>query len=135
MLLMRSLAAHMRRGEERLAPAHVGMLARIAEGPCSISELAEHQAVRLPTISRSVSLLVERGLVERWTPSENRRQVLVRLTADGRRALTALKRDAERATAAVLVRMSERERAQVRAALEILSSALAAAGSGRKDAR
>lgn len=125
MLLMRSLAARMRRGEDRLAPAHAGMLARIAEGQCSISDLAEHQSVRLPTISRSVSLLVERGLVERWTPAENRRQVLVRLTPEGRRALTTMKRDAERATAAVLDRLSASERRQVQEALEILTAALA----------
>src|SRR5690606_6989870 len=102
MLLTRSLAARMRRGGARLAPPQAGMRARIAEGPCSLSELAAHMAVRLPTISRSISLLVERGLVERWTPAENRRQVLVRLTAEGRRALAALKRDAERTAAAVL---------------------------------
>jgi DNA-binding MarR family transcriptional regulator len=125
MLLMRNLAARMRQGSQRLAPVHVGIMAKISEQACSLSDLAQHQCVRLPTISRSISLLVERGLVQRWVPEENRRQAMVRLTPEGRRALASMKREAERHTAAVLARLNEAEQRKVSAALSILGRALA----------
>lgn len=126
MLLMRSISAHMRQSDRRLAPAQVGILARIGERPCTLSELAQHQAVRLPTISRSISMLADRGLVERSIPEHNRRQTMVRLTAAGRDALAGIKREAERHVDAVLADLSEGERAKVRAAIEVLSRALGA---------
>ena len=43
----------------------MGSLMRIGAGPCTMSDLARHQAVSLPTISRSVDMLVRRGWVER----------------------------------------------------------------------
>lgn len=124
MLLMRSIAAHMRQSEQRLAPAQVGILARLGEHTCTLSDLAQHQAVRLPTISRSVSMLVDRGLVERRIPEHNRRQTLVGLTPEGRNALAAIKREAERHTASILADFSDAERRQVHAAAQLLSRAL-----------
>jgi DNA-binding MarR family transcriptional regulator len=126
MLLMRSISAHMRQSDRRLAPAQVGILARIGEQPCTLSELAQHQAVRLPTISRSISMLADRGLVERWTPEHNRRQTMVRLTAAGRDALAGIKREAERHVDSVLAEVSTGERAKVDAAIDILRRELGA---------
>jgi DNA-binding MarR family transcriptional regulator len=131
-LLMRSFAAHMRQGERRLEPAHVGMLAKISVGACSLSELAQHQAVRLPTISKSVGLLVQRGWVERWTPEENRRQTMVRLTADGRRVFAGMKRQAERHVARALEPLTASERVEVEAGLDILIRVLGPAGASAR---
>ena len=55
MMLMRSLSSSMRQGEQGLAPAHVGILTRVSEGPCSLTELARYQCVRLPTMSVSAA--------------------------------------------------------------------------------
>jgi len=130
-LLMRSFSARMRqgearakRGERRLEPAHIGILARTSAGSCSLSELAQHQSVRLPTMSKSVALLVERGWLERWTPESNRRQTMVQLTAEGRRAFASMKRDAERHVAQMLATLTRSERAKVDAGLEILVGTL-----------
>ena len=38
----------------------MGILMRISAGPCTMSELARFQAVSLPTISKSVDMLVRR---------------------------------------------------------------------------
>jgi DNA-binding MarR family transcriptional regulator len=119
-LLMRSFQARMRQGERRVEPAHVGILAKTSIAPCSLTELAQHQAVRLPTMSKSVGLLVERGWLERWTPEDNRRQIMVRLTPAGRRTLAWMKRDAERHVTRLLADLSAEQRAQVDAGLEIL---------------
>ena len=54
MLLMRSLAAEMRQSPHGLTPMHVGLLAKIDAGEFTLSDLAHHQSVRLPTISKSI---------------------------------------------------------------------------------
>ena len=130
-LLMRSFSARMRQrvgrgkfGDNRLEPAHIGILAKTSTGDCSLSELAQHQSVRLPTMSRSAALLVDRGWLERWTPEDNRRQTMVRLTAEGRRVFAWMKRDAEKHVAQMLVRLSAAERARVDDGLRILIETL-----------
>jgi DNA-binding MarR family transcriptional regulator len=57
----------------------------IASGPLRISELAEWQGVDKSTMTPQVRRLEERGLVERHPDPQDRRGVLVRATARGRR--------------------------------------------------
>jgi len=123
-LLMRSFAARMRQGKQRVEPAHIGILARLSMGPSSLTELAQHQAVRLPTMSKSIALLVNRGWVERSTSADNRRQITVTLTADGRRVFADMKRDSTKHVAGLLVTLSDEDRMRVDAGLAILVKAL-----------
>ena len=53
---------------------------------CTMSELADYSAVDRTTLTRTVDQLVDSGLVERTTPREDRRQVVLSLTEQGRRA-------------------------------------------------
>jgi DNA-binding MarR family transcriptional regulator len=55
---------------------------RRAEG-CSMKELALYTAVDRTTLTRAVDQLVRQGLVTRWVPDNDRRQVQVALTEDG----------------------------------------------------
>jgi DNA-binding MarR family transcriptional regulator len=57
----------------------------LALEPCTMSELAEYSAVDRTTLTRTVDQLVDAGLVERATPREDRRQVVLTLTGEGRR--------------------------------------------------
>jgi DNA-binding MarR family transcriptional regulator len=123
-LLMRRLGARMRQGEPRIEPAHIGILARLRVGTCSLSALAAYQSVRLPTMSRSVGLLVGRGWVERSIPEDNRRQTMVALTAEGRRVFSAMRRRAEREVADMLSSLTVEERERVQRGLRILLRAL-----------
>jgi DNA-binding MarR family transcriptional regulator len=52
--------------------------------PCTMSELADLSAIDRTTMTRIVDQLVARDLAERATTSEDRRQVLLHLTAEGR---------------------------------------------------
>ena len=52
--------------------------------PCTMSELAELSAIDRTTMTRIVDQLVARNLADRTTPSEDRRQVILTLTAQGR---------------------------------------------------
>lgn len=85
----------LRRSNESLELTQWATLRRIARGPCTMSELARHKGVSLPTISKSVEMLVRRGWVERWVDTTDRRQTLVRLTGRGRRLLSSCRRRVE----------------------------------------
>ncbi len=77
----------------------LGVIARMQ--PCGMSELADFSAVDRTTMTRTVDQLVAAGLVQRETPSRDRRQVLLTATAAGlavhRRALQAVYRVNRRA--------------------------------------
>ena len=131
MLVMRTVAAEMRRSRRPLAPTQMGSLMRIAAGPCTMSELARHQAVSLPTISKSADMLVRRGWVERWAGKRDRRQSMVRLTPRGRRVLAAIQQRAERHVTQTLAPLAPSERAQLIAALRVLTGVLSVPGDDR----
>ena len=91
-----------------------------------MSELARHQAVSLPTISKSVDMLVRRGWVERGAGKSDRRQSMVRLTPRGRRVLADIQQRAERHVAETLAPLTLPERAQLVSALRMLTGVLSA---------
>ena len=128
MLAMRTVSAEMRRSRRPHAPSQMAGLAKISVGPCTLSDLARHQAVTLPTISKSVDMLVRRGWVERWADRYDRRQTMVRLTPRGRRVLADIKQRAERHVAQKLAPLSPAERAQLVATLQLLTKVLRAPG-------
>ena len=128
MLVMRTVSADMRRPPRPLAPAQMGSLMRIAAGPCTMSDLARFQAVSLPTISKSVDMLVRRGWVERWIDKQDRRQTMARLTSSGRRMLTHIKQRTERQVTRTLAPLTVSEREQLVSALSILRRVLGASG-------
>jgi DNA-binding MarR family transcriptional regulator len=120
MLLMRGLGARMRQSEKGIEPPQVGILMRLSEKPMTLTELATHQVVRLPTMSKSVGLLVERGWLSRTIPPDNRRQTIVSITAEGRRVLEKMGRHAERHVAELLSSLTAAERRRIQGGLEIL---------------
>src|SRR5262245_47829135 len=125
MVLMRSVSAHLRQTSSKpLAPAQLGTLLKIGAGPCTLSELARHQAVSLPTVSRSVDMLVRRGWVERTIDEADRRQTLLGLTDQGREVLADVKMRAEQHVASRLAAMTATERAELSGAAQLLTSLL-----------
>jgi DNA-binding MarR family transcriptional regulator len=128
MLVMRTLAADMRRSPDALAPAQMGTLMKVAAGPCTMSALARHQAVSLPTISKSVDMLVRRGWLERWVDKHDRRHTMVRLTVEGRRVLGSIKKRSETHVSRSLVGLTAPEREQLVAVTRMLSRVLVTPG-------
>jgi len=47
-------------------PIRRGMVARLTQGPCSVTELGEPFEVSSPAISKHLSVLERSGLIERW---------------------------------------------------------------------
>src|SRR6187200_1109347 len=124
MLVMRTVAADMRRKPGAVAPAQMGTLMKVSMGPCTMSSLARHQAVSLPTISKSVDMLVRRGWAERWVDKSDRRLTLVRLTSPGRRVLADCRRALEEFLDERLASLSAAERKELDHSLQLVRRVL-----------
>jgi DNA-binding MarR family transcriptional regulator len=103
-LVMRTVAAELRAAGEMPAPAHFGLLSILCVRPRMLSELASIQGVSLPTMSNSITAMVESGWVRREAPDGDRRIVMIDVTPTGRAALERVSRAAEAHLADVLTR-------------------------------
>ncbi len=124
-LVMRAVGAQMRRSVAGLGVPHYRLLGLLCQGPRTVSELAACQAVALPTMSRSVSALVERGWASRSTDARDRRRVVISATEEGRAVFADLHAHAQAEVARRLASLSPDEREQLRAGLEVLHAIFA----------
>ncbi|MHB1594142.1 MAG: MarR family winged helix-turn-helix transcriptional regulator [Streptosporangiaceae bacterium] len=83
-------------------------------------ELADHEKVQPPSITRVISSLEERGLIHRTPHPSDRRQVLLTVTDQGRTVVRKLRQLREAWLAERLAELSPAERAVLREALPIL---------------
>jgi DNA-binding MarR family transcriptional regulator len=83
-------------------------------------ELAEHEKVQPPSMTRVIAVLEERGLVRREPHATDRRQVILTVTADGRDLVQLVRRRREAWLAQRLQELSHDERQILRAAVPIL---------------
>ena len=125
-LVTQAFWAELRRSGETIEMSQWSTLRRIGRTPCTMSELARYKGVGLPTISKSVDMLVRRGWVERWVDKADRRQTLVRLTASGRRILTDCRRALEGFLDERLLSLSAAERNALDDSLQMVRRVLTA---------
>jgi len=93
------------RSVDDVTPGQYSVLAGLdVHGPMTPRELAAHEKVQPPSMTRTVALLEERGLVSRTDHPTDGRQVLVALTADG---LTVVKETRKRRDAWLAKRLAE----------------------------
>jgi|SRR5581483_11413279 len=129
-LVMRAVAAELRSGGELPAPAHFGLLSVLSQRPRSLTELAALQGVSLPTMSSSISAMVERGWVRRAAPDGDRRVVMVDATAAGKAALDRVARAAEAHLAEVLAPLDAPSRRRLHGGLAVLRKVFTPTSSG-----
>jgi DNA-binding MarR family transcriptional regulator len=98
--------------------AVLGVLYR--NGELSLGELAAHERVQPPSMTRTVKCLEEDGYVVRRSHETDGRQVLVSLTDKGRTTLLADRRRRDEWLATRLRELSPDERAVLRQAAPIL---------------
>jgi DNA-binding MarR family transcriptional regulator len=125
-LVMRTVAAELRAAGEMPAPAHFGLLSLLSVRPRMLTDLASMQGVSLPTMSSSITAMVERGWVKRTAPEEDRRVVMVEVTATGRAALERVSRAAEAHLADVLGPLDLSSRRRLVSGLGVLRKVFAA---------
>jgi len=116
--------ADLRQSNQPIELTQWATLRRISRSPCTMSTLARHKGVGLPTISKSVEMLVRKGWVERCFDKADRRQTLVRLTAEGRKVLADSRAHLEDLLAQRLSVLSVSERESLAAQFHRVSEAL-----------
>ena len=123
-LVTQAIWADMRRSGRAIEPTQWATLRLIAAGPWTMSELARHKAVSLPTMSKSVDMLARRGWVERFVDETDRRQTLVRPTEGGRQILADCRRQIEDLMDEKLAALSDTQREELAAGLTRLRDVL-----------
>jgi DNA-binding MarR family transcriptional regulator len=120
-LVMRSIRAEMRRHRADLSVAQFRTLAflRVREG-ASLSQVAEHLGLMLPSASKMVDGLVARELVTREDSPADRRYVALALTELGRSTLKAARGATQRELARMLRSLPSDDRPALVRAMEAL---------------
>jgi DNA-binding MarR family transcriptional regulator len=83
-------------------------------------ELAEHEKVQPPSMTRVISVLEERHLVVRSSHPADRRQAILTVTEEGRALVQRVRRRKDAWLARRLAELTAEERATLRAAVPIL---------------
>jgi DNA-binding MarR family transcriptional regulator len=112
-------------GERLTTTQHIALLS-LADGPRSISEVAEATGVAVSTATRMVQSLGRDGWVARPEPApgEDRRRRPVCLTDAGRAVMGEADAVVRRRFRALLVRLDEEERTAILAGLAALTKAI-----------
>lgn len=132
--VMRTVAAELRRSERNILPGHYHVLSLMAGRLLSLSEIADRQHVSLPTMSRSISTLVERGWVERVPDHSDGRITRLKLTSKGRLVLAELQRVAAEAVSRQLAGLTPQDCRALMHGLAVLHRAFERPGWGSKQA-
>ena len=125
-LVMRTVAAELRAAGEMPAPAHFGLLTVLGGQPRTLTELAQLQGVSLPTMSNSISTMVEKGWVKRTSPAGDRRIALIEVTPLGKATLGRVRKAAEAHLAERLEILDAPSRRRLQAGLGVLRRVFAA---------
>jgi DNA-binding MarR family transcriptional regulator len=119
-LVMCTVAAQLRAAGEMPAPGHFGLLSMLTERPRMVTDLAAIQGVSLPSMSNSISAMVERGWVRRIAPENDRRVAIIEVTGAGRATLDRVARAAEAHLADVLGPLDAASRRRLHDGLTVL---------------
>ena len=103
-----------------VAPHQFSVLARLEDAPSTPKELAASEKVSAPSMTRTVAGLVDVGLVSRADDPADGRQVILSLTAEGRRTIRDIRRRRDQWFAARLEKLTDDERAVLAQATALL---------------
>jgi DNA-binding MarR family transcriptional regulator len=107
--------------EPALSDTQLAALATLERhGAMSPGDLAEHEKVQPPSMTRVIAALVDWGLVTRAPHPTDRRQVILTVTREGRSLVQKVRRRKEAWLARRLAELSPQERAILREAAPIL---------------
>ena len=104
-----------------LSPTQIGALATLERhGPMTLGEVAAHERVQPPSMTRVISFLAEAGLVTRVQHPADGRQIIAEITDAGRELLAADRRRRNEWLAERLDMLSPEDLAALRVAAPIL---------------
>jgi DNA-binding MarR family transcriptional regulator len=107
--------------QPELSDTQLGALATLErKGAMTPGELAEHEKVQPPSMTRVIAVLEQRGLVMRAAHATDKRQVVLTVSDEGREVVHQSRRLREAWLARRLRELTPQERAKLRAAAPIL---------------
>ena len=110
-----------RESQSGISPTLLAALSTIdRHGPMTAGDLAAHEQVRKPTVTRILAALVAEGLAQRTPDPIDRRISWVQLTPSGRALMRSVRRRTDRYLADRLRRLDADELATLERAAEIL---------------
>jgi DNA-binding MarR family transcriptional regulator len=110
-----------RESQAGLSPTLLAALSTIdRHGPITAGDVAVHEQVRKPTVTRILASLVEEGLIERTADPLDRRVAWVQLTPAGRSLMRTVRRRSDRFLAGRLRALDPGDLATLERAAEIL---------------
>lgn len=119
--LMRLARRLRQQTQDPITPSQISALACIEHhGPLTLGELAAHERVQPPSMTRIISLLEEESLVVREVDAADRRIARVSITAGGRRLLDRSRSRKNAYLAARLRGFTRAEREMIERALPLL---------------
>ncbi len=133
--LSRTISAEARQtlGDGWFTLVHLRVMAHIRRSRgCSLGELAERRGVSLPTMSKMVSSLVDKGLITREPDPTNRRAVVIHLTEAGDKLYHEVLSKLQQDLAQEVEVLTPAQRAQLVTSLETLARVLSPAGEVRQ---
>lgn len=132
--VMRTVAADLRRSDRAILPGHYHVLSLLADRSLNLSEIAGRQHVSLPTTSRSISTLVERGWVEKVPDDADGRITRLELTSQGRAVLSEIRQVAAEAVTRQLSGLTTQDCRDLVRGLTVLHRAFDNPAPGRREA-
>ena len=107
--------------DRELPPHQFSVLARLDATPRTNSELAEIEQVSAPSMKRTTSALVEAGYIARADDPTDGRQVILSLTAEGRKVLRRIRRHRDEWLLARFETLTDEERELLQQAAAVLA--------------
>lgn len=120
MRLRRRLAGEREPGNELSVGALSALGVLFRNGECTLGQLAEHERVRPPSMTRTVNCLVDAGFVVRRSDEHDKRQVHLSISDKGKQILLADRRRRDAWLAQRLRELTPHERAVLREAAPII---------------
>ncbi|MEL6526650.1 MAG: MarR family transcriptional regulator [Chloroflexota bacterium] len=122
-LMGRLMESQMRVPAIPMPPVHFHVLNRIDYQAHTLTELADAMSVSAASLSRTITVLEERGWVTRERSDEDRRKVLIHITPEGNGVLAEIEERTEEFLADTLSTLSQDDLTTLSDGLDILIGA------------
>jgi len=99
---------------------HAALFTIETHGPMTAGQLAEHEQVRKPTVTRTIAALLEQGFITRTSDPLDGRVTWLQVTPEGTRLLQRARRRTDEFLSKRLTRLTPRERSVLEEAAAIL---------------